>query len=147
MKITIKIPDENGIVKKLKIGKGGIAQTFHTNNVLRHMTKYLPMETGMFLKQAVIASSTEIQVSAPQAYYLYFGKRMVDSKTGKGPRNIPNVGYRWRKGATLVPTNQPLNYTKTFHPLAGPFWDERMMQAEGDVIANELKEFIERNQE
>lgn len=128
---------------QLGIDKDGRAQRFHTSNVLRRMQKYMPMQTGMFAsKQTVVSSSTTITTTAPQAYYLYYGKRMVDSKTGKGPRKIPHIGYRWNKGATLVPTSQPLNYTKTFNPLAGPYWDRRLMAAEGDIIAQELKDFV-----
>ena len=35
------------------------------------------------------------------ARYLYFGNKMVDSETGKGPTLIEDVGYRYRKGSTL----------------------------------------------
>lgn len=40
------------------------------------------------------------------ARYLYFGNKMVDSETGKGPALVHDsdgneVGYRYRKGATL----------------------------------------------
>lgn len=35
------------------------------------------------------------------ARYLYFGNKMVDADTGKGPALIEDVGYRYRKGATL----------------------------------------------
>ena len=35
------------------------------------------------------------------ARYLYFGNKMVDSETGKGPALIEDVGYRYRKGSTL----------------------------------------------
>ena len=35
------------------------------------------------------------------ARYLYYGVKMVDSITGKGPALIPDVGYRFRKGAKL----------------------------------------------
>ena len=52
---------------------------------------------------------------------------MVDSVTGRGPFKI-NSGaegefiFRFRKGAKLVPTNEPLNFTKTFHPGAVDHW-------------------------
>ena len=143
MIIRIKIPDAAGLASKLGITAQGQAQIFHTQNIFRHMLKYMPMETGMFAtKQTQVSSATQITTRAPQAYYLYYGKRMVNSKTFKGPMYIPGVGYRWPRGATLVPTDTPLNYTTTFHPLAGPFWDERMMAAEGNVIAQELKDYI-----
>lgn len=145
MKIRIVIPDQNTIAAKLGVNKSGIAQLFHTTNVLRHMQKYMPMQTGMFsTKQTIITSPTTITTRAVQAYYLYYGKRMVNAKTGKGAFYIPGVGWRHKKGAVLVATNEDLHYTRTFHPLAGAFWDRRMMAAEGDVVAAELKAFIER---
>lgn len=142
MIVWVNIPSANELTSRLRIDPNGLTQRWHTQNILRHMIKFMPMVSGAFTKQAVIASTTKIQITAPQAYYLYYGKRMVNSKTGKGPRYIPGVGYRWPRGATLVPTNDPLNYTKTFHPLAGPFWDERMVAAEGDQIAAELQAFV-----
>lgn len=143
MIIRIVIPSAEELTKRLGIDKTGQAQLFHTTNIYRHMLKYMPMETGMFsTKQTRVSSPTMITTNAPQAYYLYYGNRMVNSKTGKGPAYIPGVGYRWPRGATLVPTTDPLNYTTTFHPLAGPFWDKRMVSAEGDVIAKELKDYI-----
>lgn len=143
MTIYLRIPEVDEVVKKLGIGKDGRAQLFHTQNVYRHMLPYMPMETGMLsTKLTAVASSTSIVTNAPYANYVYYGNRMVNSKTGKGPRYIPGVGYRWSRGATLVPTDTPLNYTTTFHPLAGPFWDKRMAAAEGDKIAKELEDFI-----
>ena len=143
MTIYLDIPSVKEVVEKLGIGPNGRAQLFHTQNVLRHMLPYMPMDTGMLAtKLTMVASSTSIVTNAPYAQYVYYGNRMVNSKTGKGPRYIPGVGYRWPKGATLVPTTTPLNYTTTFHPLAGPRWDERMVAADGDVIAKELEMFI-----
>jgi len=143
MIVRINIPSADELTKKLGINKTGQAQLFHTMNIYRHMLPYMPMETGMFsTKQTRVSSPTMITTNAPQAYYLYYGNRMVNAKTGKGPAYIPGVGYRWPRGATLVPTSDPLNYTTTFHPLAGPFWDKRMVAAEGNVIAKELKDYI-----
>ena len=143
MIIHVRIPSAEEVISKLGIGKTGRAQLFHTQNIYRHMLPYMPMETGMFAtKLTAVTSSTTITAHGPYARYLYYGNRMVNSKTGKGPRYIPGVGYRWPRGATLVPTSDPLNYTTAFHPLAGPFWDKRMIAAEGDVIAQELKDYV-----
>ena len=145
MVITITIPNQEELSKKLGVNKTGIAQLFHTTNVFRHMLPYMPMLTGMFAtKQTRVVGTTKIVTRADQAYYLYFGRRMVNAKTGKGPMYIEGVGYRWRRGSVLVPTSQPLHYTTTFHPLAGPYWDRRMLVADGNKIADELKEFIKR---
>lgn len=143
MIINFVVPSANEIAQQL--GLNGQTQMWFTQNVFRRMLKYMPMETGMFsTKQTQVVNDHTIETKAPQAYYLYYGNRMVNSKTGKGPRWIPGVGYRWPKGATLVATQQPLNYTTTFHPLAGPYWDERLMAAEGDIIAKELEEYLKR---
>lgn len=143
MRINFCIPQVNEVVDRLGLGPNGTTQLWHTQNILRRMLKYMPMKTGMFsTKQTVISTAHTIETKAPQAYYLYYGVRMVNSKTGNGPAYIPGVGYRWPKGATLSPTNTPLNYTKTFHPLAGPFWDQRLIAAEGDLIASELEQYI-----
>lgn len=143
MTVRIHIPSVDAVVKELGIDKNGRAQIFHTQNVYRHMLPYMPMETGMFsTKLTAVTSTTTITSHGPYAQFLYYGNRMVNAKTGKGPRYIPGVGYRWPRGATLVPTSDPLNYTTTFHPLAGPFWDKRMMAADSDMIAQELKDYI-----
>ena len=141
--IRIQIPSVDEVVKELGIDPNGRAQLFHTQNIYRHMLPYMPMETGMFsTKLTAVTSNTTITAHGPYAQYLYYGNRMVNSKTGNGPRYIPGVGYRWPRGATLVPTSDPLNYTTTFHPLAGPYWDKRMLAAESDAIAQELKDYI-----
>ncbi|MBQ0165385.1 MAG: hypothetical protein KBS75_09355 [Bacteroidales bacterium] len=143
MMLTFNIPSVEEL--KAKVGIGAIddtTQRWWTQNVLRRMLKYIPMETGAFTKNTVISSVTTITSTADQANYLYYGKRMVNAKTGKGPRYIPGVGYRWPRGATLIPTTQDLNYTKTFHPLAGPYWDERLKAAEGEILAEELEKYL-----
>lgn len=35
-----------------------------------------------------------------------------------------------------------INYTKRPHPKAGPYWDRRMMQDEGDTLVREIQAFI-----
>ena len=142
MKVYFNVPEVQEVVRRLGIDKGGDAQRFHTNNVLRRMLKYMPMETGALSKTTVIQSDTLIVSDTPYSQYVYYGNRMVNAATGKGPRWIPGVGWRWPKGAKLVPTSEPLHYTTTFHPLAGPYWDRRLAQAEGDVIARELERYI-----
>lgn len=45
------------------------------------------------------------------ARYLYYGNKMVDADTGKGPAFIENVGYRFRQGAKLK-VKQPIEKLK-----------------------------------
>ena len=89
---------------------------------------YVPMLTGSQVARTRVAGDTIIY-PGPYARYLYNGKVMVDAATGKGPMRIVdklgNQYIRFPKGATLVPTNRDLMYTKDFHALAGPAWCER----------------------
>lgn len=105
----------------------------------------MPHLTGTLeTKSKYVHSDTEIVVHSPSAVYQYIGKVMVDSQTGKGPAYIPGVGYRFRKGATLKATERDLEYTKDFNPQAGPYWDKRLVAAEGDAIAEDLKNYVVR---
>ncbi len=87
----------------------------------------------------------------PYARYLYYGKVMVDSATGKGPMRI--VGddgsevIRFRKGATLTPTDRPLNIRQDVHPQAQSHWLEgskaqnlsKWLRIAKELTLNELK--------
>ena len=49
--------------------------------------------------------------------YLYEGKVMVDSVTGRGAFPLKDgdgniIGFRHRRGAKLEPTNRPLSYSR-----------------------------------
>ena len=142
MRVYFVVPEVSEVVKKLGIDKGGAAQRFHTQNVMRRMLKYMPALTGTLEKLTVIQSDTLIVTESPYVQYVYYGNRMVNAATGKGPRWIPGVGWRWPKNAKLIATSDPLHYTTTFNALAGPFWDRRLAQAEGEVIARELERYI-----
>lgn len=89
---------------------------------------YVPFLTGSLDQRTRVVGNTIIY-PGPYARYLYYGVKMVDAATGKGPmRYVDKYGnevIRYRKGATLKPTNIPLKYTTDFHPQAGPKWFER----------------------
>lgn len=91
--------------------------------VMKDTEKFVPALTGSLSMRTHLEGST-IVYPGPYARYLYYGKRMVDSVTGKGPMYIPGVGYRFRKGATLKPTNEDLHFSKSMHPLATSHWTE-----------------------
>ncbi len=145
MEVEIKFNRINTILKVHGIDANGDVQRFLTATVDRRIGKYMPHLTGTLeTKQKRIVAPDQIEVVAPQAMMMYYGVKMVNAKTGKGPANIPNVGYRFPKGSTLKPTNIPLNYTKTFNPHAGPFWDKRMMAAESGQISKEVTKYANR---
>ena len=73
---------------------------------------YVPMATGS-LKDRTAVQGNLIIYPGPYARYLYYGKKMVDLRTGKGPMHFigknGNEVIRWRHGQKLRPTNIPLN--------------------------------------
>lgn len=143
VKVTMK--PVNTIVNRLGVGKSGDVQRFVTETVNRRITQYMPFRSGVLAtKLKFIKSPTEIEVLGPYARVTYYGKIMVDSQTGKGPMNIPGVGLRFRKGAVLKATGRDMEYDKTKNPKAGPYWDRRMMAAEGGQIAAEAQAYVNR---
>lgn len=114
------------------------AQYFLDNQIFADMQPYMPMVSGAFiqavrLKSSALAGTGQVCVATgPQGRYLYEGKAMVDSQTLKGPRKIlvdGEVILRFRKGATLIPTARPLNYSKSAHPMARDHWYEAARDA------------------
>lgn len=100
--------------------------------VMTSMVPFMPMQDGTFIQRTVaesasIAGTGEVVAGVPpQGRFLYEGKVMVDSQTGKGPmRFLSKYGeetFRFRKGAKLKPTNRELRYSKSAHPKAQSHW-------------------------
>lgn len=99
------------------------ANTILLSQVQKDTSQYVPFLTGSLNARTHVIGNTIIY-PGPYARYLYYGKVMVDSATGKGPMKIPEVGYRFRRGAVLMPTDRNLTYTKDFHPKATARWFE-----------------------
>lgn len=144
-KIKVEMKPVGEILTRLGVNKTGDVQMQLTRIVNKRITRYMPFRTGaLSTKLKYIKSPTEIEVSAPYARMMYYGKVMVNSKTGKGPALIPDVGYRYRKGTILKVTDRDLKYDTTKHPEAGPFWDRRMMAAEKDAIVSDVQAYVRR---
>ncbi len=107
---------------------GGDVQQFHAQNVLRRIVKYMPYRTGATIKLTVAASPVEhryIVTDVPYGKYLYYGKAME----GAPPKKV---------------TSRDLVYTVTKNPQAGPFWDRRLVAAEGAALRADLQRYIRR---
>jgi len=144
-RIKVDMKPVDTILTRLGIDKNGEVQMQVTRIINNRITKYMPFRTGVLAtKSKRIKSPTEIEVAALYAPYMYYGKVMVNSETGKGPAFIPRVGYRYRKGTVLKATERDLNYDLTKHPQAGPFWDRRMMASEAAQIAQDVQAYIKR---
>lgn len=132
----------DGVNEKLKK-----AQYWLDSQVMTDMLPFMPMDTGIFIHNTVSRSSALAGTglvcagAPPYGRYLYEGKVMVDSATGKGARRIVlktgEVIYRHRKGATLVPTERPLTYSRG---TAVPHWfEEAKRQHFDDWVAGVQK--------
>lgn len=103
--------------------------------VMTDMIPYMPMVTGTFvnvtkaMSASLAGSGTVVAAAPPMGRFLYEGKKMVDATTGRGPFNVAGRGetpvWRYRKGAKLEATDEPLSYNKNAHPKATDHWFEK----------------------
>lgn len=129
IRVKVNMKPVERILEAHGLGKSGDVQRFATSCINRRITKYMPLRSGMLAtKSKHIVSPTEILIDGPYAAYQYYGKVMV----GVPPKQA---------------TNKDLRYDKTKHPLAGPFWDRRLMAAEGELIAQEIQEYVQRRKQ
>ena len=134
-KVTVKMAPVRRIMRRLGVTESGDVQITHTQNVLKRIRKYMPFRSGALSKHLTFADGTTAVTSrGPYARYLYFGKVMV----GRQPKTV---------------TNTPLNYTTPMasegekgrgNKLAGPFWDRRLVAAEGRIMQQELQDYVKR---
>lgn len=124
------------------------AQFYLDNQVMNDMIPFMPIQTGTFINNTRARSATYagtgkvIAGAPPMGRYLYMGKVMVDSQTGKGAFPIKDVdgnitGFRFRKGASLVATERQLTYG---NPNATPQWFETAKKTNGHQWIKGVKE-------
>ena len=104
------------------------AQSFVDSECIRLMVPYTPMLNGILMKSPVLGTAIgngHIYYLSPYARYQYYGKLMVSSITGSAYASM---------GESKVLTNTDLVHQKSRHPLAGPFWFERMKAEKGAQI-------------
>lgn len=102
------------------------AQQWLGDRILEDSRACMPLLTGGLQQRSHTEDEGKrVVFPGPYSGYLYRGKVMVDSVTGKGPRKIPialgEYILRFRKGAKLVPTNRALTYSSS---QAVPEWFE-----------------------
>ena len=118
-------------------------------NVMNSMVPFMPHLNGTFIN-TTRAASASIQGTGrvyaafgPQGRYLYEGKVMVDSETGKGPYKIATgpdeYVLRFRRGAKLVATDRPLRYTKTHNPAVTDHWFDAAKKRDGKEWVKDVK--------
>lgn len=111
---------------------GTKAEEIIATQVMKDTEKYVPALTGSLSARTHIEGK-QIVYPGPYARFLYYGKKMVESDTGRGPMRIPIKAdgqptgeyiFRFHKGATLVPTDEDLKFNKSMHPQATSHWFE-----------------------
>lgn len=146
--IKVDMAPVKAVMDRLGVNAHGDVQRFHTANVRRRIQRYMPYRSGATIKLMVIQSPADepfIHVDVPFARVLYYGKVMVDPKTGAAGFLTAN-GWRSRKGVPKVASDRDIQYTDTKNPQAGPFWDRRLMAEEGGAMAAELQEYVRRRE-
>lgn len=124
--IDVHVNSAQEIMRRHGLTANGDVQRFHTMNVNRRIGKYMPHLSGaMETKLKRISSNTEIIIFGPYAQYQFRGMAMK----GKAPREL---------------SGKPLNYTKSFNPKAGPYWDRALVATEGPAMEADLQDYIDR---
>lgn len=146
IKVKLQMKPTRQILESKGLGPNGDVTKQFTAIVNHRITRYMPYRTGtLATKSKRMIGPNQIEVMGPYARYMYYGKVMVDPKTGAAGFQDKNGEWKSRRGVNKVESGRPINYDTTKgHPLAGPFWDKRMMAAEGAQITKELQTYIDK---
>lgn len=143
MRVQVKVKPVERILKAHGLNRDGYAQRYWTNIVNRRITRYMPYRSGTLAERVkYISGPAEITVAAPYARYQYYGKVMIDPVINAAGFLTKDGVWRSRKGAVKIVTNRDLRYDTTKNALAGPYWDRRLVAAEGDAMVQEMRGYI-----
>jgi len=138
VKVKVKADiDPAQILASRGLGPSHAAQYYLASEVARLSDPYVPFRQGALKNSATIAQDgSAITYPGPYAHYQYAGKVM-------GP-NIPIF-----QGGQLVGffSRGPKRYTGAslqYHgaPMRGPQWDKRMLADKGEVLAQNLANYV-----
>lgn len=126
MKIKVTSWGFDKIAQKIELSGEKAAHALAVQ-VAKDTEQFVPALTGSLANRTKVVGD-KIVYPGPYARYLYEGKVMVDTKTGKGPVRIVTKNgseiFRFPKGATLKATDRPLKFNKSFHKNAQDHWFE-----------------------
>lgn len=111
--MSVSLKPTSTIKKHLGIEPNGRVQKVFTHSCRVHMDKYVPFDTGT-LATTVVENGDTIIYQQPYAKVVYYGVR----------------------------NGKEINYHLDKHPLAGSYWDKRMVSAEMESIVQEVKKAI-----
>ena len=135
-RIKVDMAPMNTILVRLGVTPNGDVQAHATKMVMHRISRYMPYRSGVLaLKLKFMKSPTEFEVEGPYAHFQYAGKVWI----------YPPTGSTWApKYGKKEETDRDLTYDKTKNPQAGPFWDRRLMAAEGAAMRQDLQNYINR---
>ena len=107
--------------KKVLEGRASKLEFALAIQIHKDTRRFVPALTESFNNRSHTIGN-RIVYPGPYGHYLHEGKVMVNAKTGKGPMYIPEVGYRWPKGAILRRTDRDLTFNTSVHPDAQSHW-------------------------
>ena len=143
MRVWVKMKPVAQILRAHGLDKNGDVQRYWTSMVNQRITRYMPYRSGMLSgKLKYISGPGEITVAAPYARYHYYGRVMIDPDIGAAGFMTKDGTWRSRKGAAKVLTNRPLTYDTSKHAQAGPFWDRRLIAAEGAAMVQDIRNYV-----
>lgn len=123
---SVKTSGMDKLEKKL-VDYADKSEKWLANEILKDTNPFVPALTGSLAERAHVEGNLVVY-PGPYARYLYYGKAMVDSATGKGPSKFVdengNVIFRFQKGSVLKASEKDLVYTKSVHPNAQSHWFE-----------------------
>lgn len=139
MKTKMEFNDSLEVISKRHgLGEGGYVQAWLDNECIKQMAPFTPFRTGMLVKSATVSNTIGggvIKQHTPYARFQYYGKVMTTED-----------GRVWAKLHEKKPvvTERNLVHNTAKHPLAGPFWFQRMKEAKKDALLRGAQELIRR---
>lgn len=149
LKIDIKDTFTAPLMNKLKAA--GPKATNTLAEVIKMETEpFVPARNKSLVNRTQVVGG-QIIYPGPYARYLYYGVKMVNRKTGKGPMHfvdkMGNEVIMFPKGSKLKPTSIPLDIKKSVHPQATSHWFEFSKEQNLDRWVKAAEREIERELE
>ena len=147
-KVKVDMVPVQQVMKRLGVTPDGDVQGFVTNMVNHRITRYMPFRSSALATKTKVPGSehlseakkkitgpTEITVLGPYAHFQFMGKVWIYKPTGS--TWAPKYGAK-------VETSRNLTYDKSKNPEAGPFWDRRLVAAEGAAMAADVQKYVDK---
>lgn len=124
------------LLEERGLGSGGRAQTVLDNEIVELMKPYTPHRNGLLENELSFSGigTGLLGQHQPYARYMYYGKVMVDPKTGAAGFITKDGEWKSRKGVKKVVSDRDIVYQGA--PMRGAFWFERMKADHNDELLN-----------